>query len=95
MRLTERCVWCGQLMSGFHGISLHLCVSVCVRVQRAMMRFSELELKEKEGGGVCVTASAAAAAAAAAGRELADSQHREQALEHGQYTTRQGETEGE
>ncbi|XP_056900121.1 BCL-6 corepressor isoform X3 [Takifugu flavidus] len=61
--------------------------------ERAMMRFSELELKEKEGGGVCVTASAAAAAAAA-GRELADSQHREQALEHGQYTTRQGETEG-
>lgn len=57
-----------------------------------MMRFSELELKEKEGGGVCVSASAAAAAA---GRELADGQHRERALEHSQYTTRQGETEGE
>ncbi|MEQ2254315.1 hypothetical protein ILYODFUR_002498 [Ilyodon furcidens] len=37
--------------------------------ERAMMRFSELELKEKEGGGsVCVSASAA-------GRELADGQH--------------------
>uniref|UniRef100_H3DC09 BCL6 corepressor n=1 Tax=Tetraodon nigroviridis TaxID=99883 RepID=H3DC09_TETNG len=57
--------------------------------QRAMMRFSELELKEKEGGGVCVTASAAAAA----GRELADTQHGEQALEHSQYSSRQGETE--
>uniref|UniRef100_H3C3E3 BCL6 corepressor n=1 Tax=Tetraodon nigroviridis TaxID=99883 RepID=H3C3E3_TETNG len=57
--------------------------------ERAMMRFSELELKEKEGGGVCVTASAAAAA----GRELADTQHGEQALEHSQYSSRQGETE--
>ncbi|KAK9538081.1 hypothetical protein VZT92_005638 [Zoarces viviparus] len=57
--------------------------------ERAMMRFSELELKEKEGGGVCVSASAAAA-----GRELADSQHRERALEHCQHTTRQGEREG-
>nr|XP_046259763.1 BCL-6 corepressor isoform X2 [Scatophagus argus] len=58
-------------------------------LQRAMMRFSELELKEKEGGGVCVSASAAAA-----GRELADGQHRERALEHCQHTTRQGEREG-
>ncbi|XP_036964750.1 BCL-6 corepressor isoform X1 [Acanthopagrus latus] len=57
--------------------------------ERAMMRFSELELKEKEGGGVCVSASAAAA-----GRELADGQHRERALEHCQHTTRQGEREG-
>ncbi|XP_056283662.1 BCL-6 corepressor isoform X2 [Pseudoliparis swirei] len=48
-------------------------------LQRAMMRFSELELKEKEGGGVCVSTSAAAA-----GREL----------EHCQHTTRQGEREG-
>ncbi|XP_072252766.1 BCL-6 corepressor isoform X2 [Leuresthes tenuis] len=62
-------------------------------LQRAMMRFSELELKEKEGGGggVCVSASAAAAAA---GRELADGQHREQALEHCQHITRQAEREG-
>ncbi|XP_028249001.1 BCL-6 corepressor isoform X2 [Parambassis ranga] len=58
-------------------------------LQRAMMRFSELELKEKEGGGVCVSASAAAA-----GRELADGQRRERALEHCQHTTRQGEREG-
>ncbi|KAI3356391.1 hypothetical protein L3Q82_017619 [Scortum barcoo] len=60
-------------------------------LQRAagMMRFSELELKEKEGGGVCVSASAAAA-----GRELADGQSRERALEHCQHTTRQGEREG-
>ncbi|XP_070693877.1 BCL-6 corepressor isoform X2 [Pempheris klunzingeri] len=62
-------------------------------LQRAMMRFSELELKEKEGGGVCVSASAAAAAAAA-GRELADGQRRERALEHCQHTTRQGERAG-
>uniref|UniRef100_A0A8D2ZJR8 BCL-6 corepressor n=1 Tax=Scophthalmus maximus TaxID=52904 RepID=A0A8D2ZJR8_SCOMX len=55
-------------------------------LQRAMMRFSELELKEKEGGGVCVSASAA-------GRELADGQRRERALEHCQHTTRQGERE--
>ncbi|XP_041663758.1 BCL-6 corepressor isoform X2 [Cheilinus undulatus] len=58
-------------------------------LQRAMMRFSELELKEKEGGGVCVSASAAAA-----GRELADGQRRERALDHCQHTTRQGEREG-
>uniref|UniRef100_A0A3B4YPV4 BCL6 corepressor n=1 Tax=Seriola lalandi dorsalis TaxID=1841481 RepID=A0A3B4YPV4_SERLL len=57
-------------------------------LQRAMMRFSELELKEKEGGSVCVSASAA-------GRELADGQRRERALEHCQHTTRQGEREGE
>ncbi|XP_035030950.1 BCL-6 corepressor isoform X1 [Hippoglossus stenolepis] len=55
--------------------------------ERAMMRFSELELKEKEGGGVCVSASAA-------GRELADGQRRERALEYCQHTTRQGEREG-
>ncbi|XP_071334730.1 BCL-6 corepressor isoform X1 [Trachinotus anak] len=55
--------------------------------ERAMMRFSELELKEKEGGSVCVSASAA-------GRELADGQRRERALEHCQHTTRQGEREG-
>ncbi|XP_059198705.1 BCL-6 corepressor isoform X2 [Centropristis striata] len=58
-------------------------------LQRAMMRFSELELKEKEGGGVCVSASAAAA-----GRELADGQRRERVLEHCQHTTRQGGREG-
>ncbi|XP_060909237.1 BCL-6 corepressor isoform X1 [Labrus mixtus] len=57
--------------------------------ERAMMRFSELELKEKEGGSVCVSASAAAA-----GRELADGQRRERVLEHCQHTTRQGEREG-
>lgn len=73
--------WFSWLFSAF--------VCVCVCAQRAMMRFSELELKEKEGGGVCVSASAAA------GRILAGSQHRERALEHSQYTTRQGETEGE
>ncbi|XP_029386208.1 BCL-6 corepressor isoform X2 [Echeneis naucrates] len=56
-------------------------------LQRAMMRFSELELKEKEGGSVCVSASAA-------GRELADGQRRERALETCQHTTRQGEREG-
>ncbi|XP_035994990.1 BCL-6 corepressor isoform X3 [Fundulus heteroclitus] len=56
-------------------------------LQRAMMRFSELELKEKEGGGMCVFASAA-------GRELADGQHRERALESCQHTTRQAEREG-
>ncbi|XP_067460092.1 BCL-6 corepressor isoform X2 [Thunnus thynnus] len=56
-------------------------------LQRAMMRFSELELKEKEGGGVCVSAPAA-------GRELADGQRRERVLEHCQHTTRQGEREG-
>ncbi|KAM9851218.1 BCL-6 corepressor [Aulostomus maculatus] len=55
--------------------------------ERAMMRFSELELKEKEGGGVCVSAPAA-------GRELADGQRRERALDHCQHTTRQGEREG-
>ncbi|XP_030199342.1 BCL-6 corepressor isoform X1 [Gadus morhua] len=54
--------------------------------ERAMMRFSELELKEKEGGGVCVSAPGA-------GRELADCQ-REQMLEHGQLTARQAEREG-
>ncbi|KAM6934143.1 LOW QUALITY PROTEIN: BCL-6 corepressor [Xenentodon cancila] len=58
--------------------------------ERAMMRFSELELKEKESGGVvCVSASAAAA-----GRELADGQRREQTLELCQHTTRQPEREG-
>ncbi|XP_014911995.1 BCL-6 corepressor isoform X1 [Poecilia latipinna] len=60
--------------------------------ERAMMRFSELELKEKEGGGgggLCVSASVAAA-----GRELADGQRRERALEHCQHTTRQPEREG-
>ncbi|CAL8266440.1 unnamed protein product [Lota lota] len=56
-------------------------------VGRAMMRFSELELKEKEGSGVCVSAPGA-------GRDLADCQRREQMLEHGQLTTRQGEREG-
>ncbi|XP_061143579.1 BCL-6 corepressor isoform X1 [Syngnathus typhle] len=64
--------------------------------ERAMMRFSELELKEKEGGGcgggsgggsVCVSAPTA-------GRELADSQCRERALELSQYATRHGEREG-
>ncbi|XP_033966204.1 BCL-6 corepressor isoform X1 [Pseudochaenichthys georgianus] len=55
--------------------------------ERAMMRFSELELKEKEGGGVCVSASAA-------GRELADGQRRERVLEHCQHTTRREEREG-
>lgn len=94
LRLREVCV-CervrrGQMMSGFHGFSLRFCVCVCVYAQRAMMRFSELELKEKEGGGVCVSASAAAA-----GRELADGQRRERALEHCQHTTRLGEREGE
>nr|XP_040058104.1 LOW QUALITY PROTEIN: BCL-6 corepressor [Gasterosteus aculeatus aculeatus] len=58
--------------------------------ERAMMRFSELELKEKEGGGVCVSASSAAAA----GRELADGQRRERVLEHCQHTTRPGERGG-
>ncbi|KAM9342767.1 BCL-6 corepressor [Pholidichthys leucotaenia] len=57
--------------------------------ERAMMRFSELELKEKEGSGVCVSALAAAA-----GRELADGQRRERVLEQGQHATRQGEREG-
>ncbi|XP_024141882.1 BCL-6 corepressor isoform X1 [Oryzias melastigma] len=56
--------------------------------ERAMMRFSELELKEKESGaGVCASASAA-------GRELADGQHRERALESCQHTTRPTEREG-
>ncbi|XP_051815113.1 BCL-6 corepressor isoform X2 [Acanthochromis polyacanthus] len=55
-------------------------------LQRAMMRFSELELKEKEGGGVCVSGPAAAA-----GRELADGQPRERALEPCQHSTRQRE----
>ncbi|XP_051815114.1 BCL-6 corepressor isoform X3 [Acanthochromis polyacanthus] len=54
--------------------------------ERAMMRFSELELKEKEGGGVCVSGPAAAA-----GRELADGQPRERALEPCQHSTRQRE----
>ncbi|XP_055004544.1 BCL-6 corepressor isoform X3 [Boleophthalmus pectinirostris] len=57
--------------------------------ERAMMRFSELELKEKESGSVCVSASAVAA-----GRELADSQRRERALEPSQASTRQGERDG-
>ncbi|KAM7407135.1 hypothetical protein PAMA_003053 [Pampus argenteus] len=55
--------------------------------ERAMMRFSELELKEKEGGSVCVSAPTA-------GQELADGQRRERALDHCQHTTRQGEREG-
>lgn len=56
LRLTERCVcvcvWCGQLMSGFHGISLHLCVSVCVRTagNDAVLRAGA----EGEGGRRCV-----------------------------------------
>lgn len=84
-------MWHGQKTRGFHGFfSAFVCVSVCVCMctQRAMMRFSELELKEKEGGGVCVSASAA-------GRELADGQHRERALEPCQHTTKQGDREGE
>ncbi|XP_036815437.1 BCL-6 corepressor isoform X4 [Oncorhynchus mykiss] len=56
--------------------------------ERAMMRFSELELKEKECGGVCVSASAAVA-----GQELADRQRREREWEHCQHTARQGERE--
>ncbi|KAM6985046.1 LOW QUALITY PROTEIN: BCL-6 corepressor-like [Aplochiton taeniatus] len=55
--------------------------------ERAMMRFSELELKEKEGGGVCVSASAA-------GQDLAGGQHRERELERCQHTARLGEREG-
>lgn len=31
LRLREVCVRRGQTMSGFHGLSLHLCVCVCVR----------------------------------------------------------------
>ncbi|CAB1347325.1 unnamed protein product [Coregonus sp. 'balchen'] len=58
-------------------------------LQRAMMRFSELELKEKECGGVCVSASTAVA-----GQELADRQRRERDWEHCQHTARQGESEG-
>ncbi|XP_061697645.1 BCL-6 corepressor isoform X2 [Syngnathoides biaculeatus] len=61
-------------------------------LQRAMIRFSELELKEKEGGGGCV--GGACVSAPTAGRELADGQRRERALELGQYATRQGEREG-
>ncbi|XP_072300910.1 BCL-6 corepressor isoform X2 [Eucyclogobius newberryi] len=57
--------------------------------ERAMMRFSELELKEKESGSVCVSASVVAA-----GRELADGQHRERVLEPSQGSTRQGERDG-
>uniref|UniRef100_A0A673VZG8 BCL6 corepressor n=1 Tax=Salmo trutta TaxID=8032 RepID=A0A673VZG8_SALTR len=57
-------------------------------LQRAMMRFSELELKEKECGGVCVSASAAVA-----GQQLADRQRREREWEHCQHTARQGERE--
>nr|XP_029543294.1 BCL-6 corepressor-like [Oncorhynchus nerka] len=57
--------------------------------ERAMMRFSELELKEKECGGVCVSASAAVA-----GQELADRQRREREWDHCQHTARQGEREG-
>uniref|UniRef100_A0A673WAF0 BCL6 corepressor n=1 Tax=Salmo trutta TaxID=8032 RepID=A0A673WAF0_SALTR len=56
--------------------------------ERAMMRFSELELKEKECGGVCVSASAAVA-----GQQLADRQRREREWEHCQHTARQGERE--
>lgn len=82
-------MWHVLIMSGFHGFPLCICV-LCDCVQRAMMRFSELELKEKEGGVVCMSASAAAA-----GRELADGQCRERALEHCQASTRQGERDGE
>eukprot|EP00063_Salmo_salar_P054911 XP_014029746.1 PREDICTED: BCL-6 corepressor-like isoform X4 [Salmo salar] len=57
--------------------------------ERAMMRFSELELKEKECGGVCVSMSAAVA-----GWDLADGQRREREWEHCQHTARQGEREG-
>uniref|UniRef100_A0A3Q3EIH4 BCL6 corepressor n=1 Tax=Labrus bergylta TaxID=56723 RepID=A0A3Q3EIH4_9LABR len=71
-------------------LQVRLLTLLCVRACRAMMRFSELELKEKEGGSVCVSASAAAA-----GRELADGQRRERVLEHCQHTTRQGEREGD
>ncbi|XP_036830951.1 BCL-6 corepressor isoform X1 [Oncorhynchus mykiss] len=53
--------------------------------ERAMMRFSELELKEKECGGVSESA---------AGRELADGQRRAREWEHCQHTARQGEREG-
>lgn len=83
------CVWGGEMV-----FSCVLSAFLCVFAQRAMMRFSELELKEKEGGGggggggVCVSASAA-------GRELADSQRRERTLEHCQHATRQAESEGE
>ncbi|XP_061647532.1 BCL-6 corepressor isoform X2 [Phyllopteryx taeniolatus] len=62
-------------------------------LQRAMMRFSELELKEKEGGG-CVGGGGVCVSAPTAGRELADGQRRERALELAQYATRQGEREG-
>ncbi|XP_061647533.1 BCL-6 corepressor isoform X3 [Phyllopteryx taeniolatus] len=61
--------------------------------ERAMMRFSELELKEKEGGG-CVGGGGVCVSAPTAGRELADGQRRERALELAQYATRQGEREG-
>lgn len=56
-------------------------------LQRAMMRFSELELKEKEGSVVCVSASAA-------GRELDDGQRRERELETCQHSARPSEREG-
>ncbi|XP_061647534.1 BCL-6 corepressor isoform X4 [Phyllopteryx taeniolatus] len=62
--------------------------------ERAMMRFSELELKEKEGGG-CVGGGGVCVSAPTAGRELADGQRRERALELAQYATRQGEREDE
>ncbi|XP_046902238.1 LOW QUALITY PROTEIN: BCL-6 corepressor-like [Hypomesus transpacificus] len=55
--------------------------------ERAMMRFSELELKEKEGGGECVSAPAA-------GRDLADSQRRDRELESCQHTARHTGREG-
>ncbi|XP_057709444.1 BCL-6 corepressor isoform X1 [Corythoichthys intestinalis] len=61
--------------------------------ERAMMRFSELELKEKEGGG-CSGGGNVCVSAPTAGRELAEGQRRERALEFGQYATRQGEREG-
>ncbi|XP_061735823.1 BCL-6 corepressor isoform X1 [Nerophis ophidion] len=58
--------------------------------ERAMMRFSELELKEREGG----SSGGVYLSAPAAGRELADIQRRERMLEHGQYATRLGESDG-
>ncbi|XP_077473044.1 BCL-6 corepressor isoform X2 [Stigmatopora argus] len=66
-------------------------------LQRAMMRFSELELKEKEGlggGGGGGGGNNVCTSAPTAGRELADGQRRERALEYGQYAARQGDREG-
>ena len=56
------CLVCVSVFFASLRVCVSVCVSmyvhVCVRAQRAMMRFSELELKEKEGGGVCVSAPA-------------------------------------